>query len=257
MSNRISIITPVYAPVAQYLHETYESLAKQEMPSGWEWEWIVQEDGETGEVAALLPDDPRIKAGQARRGGAAVARMLALTHAQGSLIRSLDADDVLTPGALAREIDVLERNPKIGWTTCRILDLLPDGSTVGFEHDPPEGRVPRGSVLEHWVSHDYRAQVHPTTLCVRRKLLMFVGGWMALPASSDTSLLMALDAVSDGYFIAEAGLLYRKWPGQVTAQPAHNDPVERSTRMKIIEDRARALTAQGWTWHGEGESAHP
>jgi hypothetical protein len=64
---------------------------------------------------------------------------------------------------------------------------------------------------------------------------------MALPASSDTGLLIAADAVCDGYFIAEAGLFYRRWPGQVTKQAAHNDPAERMARMRIIEARAVAL----------------
>lgn len=35
---------------------------------------------------------------------------------------------------------------------------------------------------------------------------------MALPSSEDTSLLMALNAVSTGWFIEECGPLYRKWP---------------------------------------------
>ncbi|QEV39866.1 hypothetical protein CP978_16030 [Streptomyces nodosus] len=49
-----------------------------------------------------------------------------------------------------------------------------------------------------------------------------LGGWMALPSSEDTGLLMALNAVSTGWFIEECGLLYRKWPGQSTAQDAHH-----------------------------------
>jgi hypothetical protein len=64
---------------------------------------------------------------------------------------------------------------------------------------------------------------------------------MALPASRDTALLMAANAVSDGYFIGTAGLLYRKWPGQQTSQTAHNDPAERQARMSVIDCRASAL----------------
>ncbi len=67
----------------------------------------------------------------------------------------------------------------------------------GFELDPPEGRLSRGSVLQHWRTHDYRPQVHPVTLCMRRELALALGGWIALPASSDTALLMAASAVSD------------------------------------------------------------
>lgn len=64
---------------------------------------------------------------------------------------------------------------------------------------------------------------------------------MALPASEDTGLLLALNAVSGGYFIEEAGLHYRKWPGQSTASAAHVEPNERRARMQVIEARARAL----------------
>lgn len=64
---------------------------------------------------------------------------------------------------------------------------------------------------------------------------------MALPASGDTGLLLAGDAISPGYFISEVGLLYRKWPGQMTSQAGHTDQVEWPARMSIIEGRAEAL----------------
>ena len=161
-------------------------------------------------------------------------------------MKVLDADDRLTPGALARDIAVLAAQPDVAWTTSRVLDLLPDGSTAGFEHDPPEGRLDGTEVLRHWREHNYRASVHPATLCMRRKHLLAVGGgWMALPASEDTGLLIALSVVSVGWFIGEPGLLYRKWPGQNTSQEAHRDPGEWQTRMRLISDRADAL-AEIW-----------
>jgi hypothetical protein len=89
--------------------------------------------------------------------------------------------------------------------------------------------------------HNYRAQVHPVTLCMRRELVMALGGWMALPASGDTGLLLAANAISTGYFITEVGLLYRKWPGQMTSQAAHIDETEWPARVAIIEARASAL----------------
>lgn len=243
MARLISIVTAAYRPVAEYLSAAYESIVSQQLPHGWSWQWIVQEDGQTGSLEPMLPADPRISAGSGRRGGACVARTMCLSRADGELIKVLDADDMLTPGTLAREIAVMTQYPDIGWTTARVLDLLPDGSTAGFELDPPGGRLKRGAVRTHWMSHRYRAQVHPATLCIRRDLVMALGGWMALPASSDTGLLMAADAVSDGYFIEETGLLYRKWPGQVTSQNAHTDTVEWPARMKVIEARAKALAS--------------
>ncbi|KOV91971.1 glycosyltransferase [Streptomyces sp. NRRL B-3648] len=227
--------------------DAYASLCAQRMPAGWEWDWVVQQDGTTGEVRPHVPDDARVSFRQGRPGGPGVARTIALARAEGAYVKVLDADDQLTPGALARDVAVLEADPTVGWTTSRVLDLLPDGSTADFPGDPDDGPIERGTVLDRWKRNDFRAPVHPASLCVRRELLIALGGWMALPASEDTGLLLALDAVSRGWFTAEAGLLYRKWEGQVTGRPAHTDPAERAARTAVAEARARALAALGWS----------
>ncbi|MFF3938629.1 glycosyltransferase family 2 protein [Streptomyces phaeofaciens] len=246
MSRQIVVVTAVHAPSARYLPEAYTSLCAQELPGGWEWHWVIQEDGTTDDVRPYVPDDVRVTFRQGRPGGPGVARTLALAHAAGEYVKVLDADDRLAPGALARDLAALEGDPEIGWTTSRVLDLLPDGTTVGFPGDPADGPLERGDVLAYWRANDFRAPVHPASLCVRRELLTALGGWMALPASEDTGLLIALDAVSRGWFSAEVGLFYRKWDGQATGQAAHTDPVERRARMAVVEARARALAAFGW-----------
>lgn len=241
LTQLVSVITPVHPPSIPYLADAYASLVKQEMPDGWDWQWLVQEDGQTGALVDALPGDPRISVGSGRPGGPGVARTLALSRVSGEIIKVLDADDQLTPGALARDIAAFDAHPQIGWTTSRVLDLLPDGSTAGWDKDPAGGVIARGDVLSFWQANDYRASVHPATLCLRRDLVFALGGWMALPASEDTGLLLAASAVSEGYFTREYGLLYRKWPGQVTGQAAHREPAEYEARMKIIEARADAL----------------
>ncbi|MFI6687380.1 glycosyltransferase family 2 protein [Streptomyces sp. NPDC050485] len=248
MSRRIIVLTAVHGPSARYLPEAYESLRAQELPEGWEWHWLIQEDGRTDEVEPYVPDDGRVTFRQGRRGGPGVARTIALARADGAYVKVLDADDRLTPGCLARDLAALEADHSIGWTTSRVLDLLPDGSTAGFEGDPEQGPLERGAVLAYWKAHDFLAQVHPATLCVRRDLLLALGGWMALPASEDTGLLLALNATSRGWFTAEPGLLYRKWPGQATGQAAHTDTAERAARMAVAEARARALAEFGWQY---------
>ncbi|MGW7556601.1 glycosyltransferase family 2 protein, partial [Streptomyces rimosus] len=202
MTNLITVITAVHPPAAKFLADAYKSLTEQQLPDGWDWQWVIQEDGETDGVTPHLPDDPRISFGQGRQGRAAVARTLGLSRAEGEYVKVLDADDMLAPGALARDLQALTSDSTLGWATSRVLDLLPDGSTVGFDQDPPEGPIERGAVLQHWKAHNYRAQVHPATLFMRRDLLLALGGWMALPASEDTGLLMALSAVSRGHFSA-------------------------------------------------------
>ncbi|MEV0849213.1 glycosyltransferase [Streptomyces sp. NPDC049954] len=248
MSRRITVITAVHAPSARFLPEAYTYLCEQELPTGWEWHWLVQEDGYSDEVAPWVPDDGRVTFRQGRSGGPGVARTTALGIAEGAYVKVLDADDQLAPGALARDLAALEADPALGWATSRVLDLLPDGSTVGFEGDPGHGPLPEGSVLRFWQEHDFRLPVHPATLFARRELVLALGGWMALPASEDTGLLLALDASSPGWFSSEVGLHYRKWEGQVTNQPAHSAQVERDARMALVGQRARALARLRWQY---------
>ncbi|PWV77839.1 glycosyl transferase family 2 [Nocardia neocaledoniensis] len=240
MNRTVSVITATYRPVAEYLDAAYKSLVAQELPDGWSWEWIVQEDGTTGAAVPMLPNDSRIRPGVGRHGGPGVCRSLALARSVGTFVKVLDSDDQLTPGTLARDIEALTQ-PGVGWTTSRVLDYLPDGTTVGFDQDPEDGRLRSGVVLDHWRRNDFRAQVHPASLCIRRDLLLAAGGWMALPASEDVGLLLAADALADGWFNAEPGLLYRKWDGQMTAHPTHVDPTERTARMHLIEERATSM----------------
>ncbi|MBD0690267.1 glycosyltransferase family 2 protein [Streptomyces sp. CBMA123] len=250
MTKLVTVITPVYGPSAEYLADAYKSLLDQDLPNGWDWQWVIQQDGETDDVAPHVPDDARISFGRGRHGRAGMARTMGLSRAIGQFVKVLDADDQLPAGTLARDIAILTSRPDVAWTTSRVLDLLPDGSTVGFDQDPPAGPIERGEVLAHWKAHDFRAQVHPATLCIRRDLLLALGGWMALPASEDTGLLLALNAVSRGWFIEETGLLYRKWPGQSTHQAAHSHEIERAARMGVIQARAESLLALD-TWRFE------
>ncbi|MEU7578669.1 glycosyltransferase [Streptomyces sp. NPDC041068] len=250
MTRRIIVVTAVHAPSARFLPDAYASLRAQELPGDWEWRWLIQEDGTSDDVAPYVPDDERVTFRQGRPGGPGVARTMALAHADGAYVKVLDADDRLTPGALARDLAALEGDPGLGWATSRALDLLPDGSTVGFPGDPGHGPIERHTVLEHWEANDHRAQVHPATLFVRRELLLALGGWMALPASEDTGLLLALNSVARGWFSSEVGLLYRKWEGQVTGQAPHTDSAERDARTAVVAARARALGGLRWGYAG-------
>jgi glycosyltransferase involved in cell wall biosynthesis len=242
--NTVSIITAVDPTAAEWLPETYASVAAQELPDGWNLDWHVQSDSldsaDVAAVRALVPDQPWIQFGASRRGGPGIARTMALARTTGSLIKVLDADDILTPGALSRDIAALN-NRWVGWTTSRVLDMTGDAFTPHSDYDPSEGRLKSGSAYAYWLQHEFGILVHPATLCVRRWLLLAVGGWMALPASEDTSLLLALDAVSDGWFTEEPGLHYRRWPRQMSASAAHYDPDERAARRQLITDRVEAI----------------
>lgn len=242
----ISIITPVYNGGHAYLRQAAESISMQRLPKGWSWQWLVQEDGHTGRPLAELPSDPRISTGTGRPGGAAMARTLALTRATGSVIRPLDADDVLTEDALLRDIQILTGHPELGWVVSAGLDLLPDGTRTAAPNDFPAGALPAGEIYRH-----YAAGMHRVISCAvsaRTDLVRAVGGWGALPAAEDSSLLLAMEAVSPGWMITEPSMLYRKHPTQSTQRREFRDAEEHTSRVASVLGRAEALTRTGWRW---------
>ena len=247
----VSVITPVLPAHSAWLSDTWESLRQQDAESDhpWEWEWLVQRDGPEP-LLEPLPDDGRIhEQANPVAFGPALARTLALARARGSLVKVLDADDRLTPGQLAREVAVFRSHPEVGWLTSAALDLMPDGRCVAPGPEAQEGEIPIGWVADRWRQQDRRLPVHPATLCVRSELLRALGGWMALPASEDTGLLLALNAVAKGWHLGPTGLLYRKWPSQLTASSLlESRHSHRHDAYSMAEQRAEALRAWGVRW---------
>lgn len=246
----ISIVTAVHNGGHQYLAEAYESLCEQDLPDGWTWQWVIQEDGTTGIPFDRLPDDPRISAGMGRHGRAAMARTMALERVNGVLTRALDADDLLAPGALQRDIETITAHPHIGWCVSACLDLAPDGQLVPGPYDPPPGPLPPGILAEGY--RVGRLAVMGTTLCAYTELLEAVGGWQALPASEDVALLVVCEALSPGWMIGEVSEIYRKHPQQSTADLAYSDPREKASRLSILMSRVEALRRAGWQWTSTG-----
>lgn len=243
----LSIITPMHAPSLPYLKACYSSVLAQELPTDWTWEWLIQGDGVTAdqiEAAGIAPSD-QVRIGTNRPGGPGVARTMALARSHGELICNLDGDDLLLPGALARDIAALSQ-PDIAWSTCKALDLAPDGTLSGWQFpDPVHGAIPRGFVSEYWQANNWRLPVLPGTLCIRRDLAVLLGGWMALESSEDTGLLLAASETADGFFIDEPGLAYRKHDAQMTGMTHHVDPAAAGARRALILERANLVRAGG------------
>lgn len=237
----ISVVTAVFDGGHHYLKDAYESLCAQELPEGWSWEWCVQEDGYTGVPKQELPeDDPRIRYGTGLAGRAAVARTMALAQAQGIVIRVLDADDLLLPGALARDIDALRR---VAWCVSAGLDLHKDGTTTPGPYDPPAGVVEPGRFFAE--QSENRLSAMAQNLAIHTGLLWSLGGWMALTGAETIATLLAAEAVTPGEFIAEPSMLYRKHPGQTTAADEYWNPQEDEARRRLIQLRVEAIKATG------------
>lgn len=242
----ISLITAVVAGKHQHITETAASIVDQELPEGWTWEWVVQEDGETGLPGQPLDlDDPRISYAMADRGRAATARTLASARATGKYVRALDADDVLTPGALARDIAVLESHP-VGWVVSPALDMFPDGRLVPGPRDPVPGPLPPTLMYDSETAG--LLAVLGCTATAHTSLVRALGAWQALPLDEDVALVVALEAVAPGWMQAEPSIHYRKWSEQTTAGKDVHAAAPSGAGRDVILGRADALRAAGWRW---------
>ena len=106
---RIDIITPAY-DVAPYIGDAIRSVLAQ---SHRYWTMTIVDDGSTDETAAIAAtfDDPRIRLLRQRNAGVSAARNLGLVASNAEAVLFLDADDWLSPDALATLAETLRTAP--------------------------------------------------------------------------------------------------------------------------------------------------
>jgi glycosyltransferase involved in cell wall biosynthesis len=134
---RIDIITPAF-DVAPYIGEAIRSVMAQ---THRYWTMTIVDDGSTDETAIVTAgfDDPRIRLLRQRHAGVSAARNLGLVASNGEAVLFLDADDWLSPDALAALAAALREAPNaiaaVG-PYQRVIDGAPPGGRV---FRPPSG----------------------------------------------------------------------------------------------------------------------
>jgi len=211
----LSILTATHAQPDSYLPETAASVAVQDLPAGWELEWIVQEDGASPAAGDLLAQMPHVRyeANHAQL-GPAVTRNLALARARGSLVQLLDHDDLLLPGALATLIPLFLEHP-IHWAVGQADDLLPDGTRRSYRSALPYGAIAPGLVNQWATAHEANWPIHCAGLMLRTTTLRALGGWIAAPSDDDIVMFAAVSQITTGYNEPTLTWLYRQHANQI------------------------------------------
>lgn len=215
----VSIITPTQAHNADHLDAVWTSIASQDLPAGWELEWLVQEDGADPRLRDRLPDDPRVRYDALGvQAGGPTTRNHALARAAGRLIAGIDHDDRYEPGGLAALLQPIVAGPDVAWSCGRSRLEMADGGT--WTRDPvfAEGRVRPGAVADHYLTHDDFP--FPAAFTVfDRDALVAHGGWPAVVRSADAVLLAAFGDRHAGWWVDREVAVYRRWPAQKSVQP--------------------------------------
>ena len=221
----MSVIT-IFLDEERFLVEAVESVLAQTSPH---WELLLCDDGSTDRSSEISRDYARRHPdrihylehpGHENRGMSAT-RNLGLAHARGEFVAFLDGDDVWLPDKLARQVELLDRNPGAamvygpsvlwhGWSgdpadTAR--DVL---RQLGVRPD----RMYRGQTI---LGRTLRGLGEPPTTCgalIRREAVDRVGGFENAfrGLHEDQAFFSKLFLHHDIFVMSESLDLYRQHP---------------------------------------------
>lgn len=173
MTPLVSILIPAHN-AGRWLAETLESSLAQVHPR---CEIIVVEDGSADNTLAVARtfELRGVRVITQANAGAAAARNRALALARGDFIQYLDADDLLSPGKIAAQLQVLATRAARTVATCR---------WGRFEEDPAQARFADEAVFRDFAPVDYlllhtreARMMHPSAWLVPREVAQQAGPW--------------------------------------------------------------------------------
>lgn len=101
-NQKISVLMPLYN-AALYVESAIQSVVNQTYT---DWELIIVDDGSTDDSLAVVKryESDKIRVYAQPNSGACVARNKALSLAKGAFVKFLDADDLLSPDCLEKQV---------------------------------------------------------------------------------------------------------------------------------------------------------
>ncbi|WP_017296664.1 glycosyltransferase family 2 protein [Nodosilinea nodulosa] len=208
MKPLVSILIPCHN-AAPWLAETLKSALTQTWPRT---EIILIDDGSTDDSLVVAGravsqfNHPHMRIIAQRNQGAAATRNLALELAQGEVIQFLDADDLLAPDKIERQMALLAAHPG-----CLIA-----GAWARFHHHPQEAvftpeppwrnMAPVDWLVCAWSGH---WMMPPAAWLVPRSLIRAAGPWQtALSLNDDGEYFARVILASQGIRFCPAARSY-------------------------------------------------
>jgi glycosyltransferase involved in cell wall biosynthesis len=237
---RVSVLTPVRHLVGSYLAELHASLDAE---ADVEWEWVIQVDGGRSllrSVPADIRSDPRVSLeANGRWLGQSITRNLALARVRHPALQTVDADDLLLPGALPAAVAVLRADPEVGLAFGRTWEQRSDGGRTLAKNPYPPGRLEPGVLVRDWERRGGSCSIVVGSVMWRTACVFAHGGWPASVAGPDVLLLLAVAGVHPAVCIDRDTYVYRTHPGQVHRGPLRHAmrPVYRTLARRMIAAR--------------------
>jgi glycosyltransferase involved in cell wall biosynthesis len=145
--NSISVVIPVFNGES-FLAEAIESVLAQSLPAS---ELMVIDDGSTDDSAGVAGRFSEVTLIRTENRGPAAARNTGVAESMGDLITFLDADDLMKPDRLERQVAALEEDPSASFALGRGELFMEPGV------EPPR-----------WVNEEMRAYMQMSLFTTRR-----------------------------------------------------------------------------------------
>jgi glycosyl transferase family 2 len=236
----VSVIIPMYN-YGHFLPATVDSALCQDHV---DVELIIVDDASSDDSATvarrLVTADPRVTLlSLTANSGPARAFNSGYERATGEFIVRLDADDLLTPGSLARAVALFDAFPGVG---------LVYGHPLHFDGDVPDAASARQQVRSWstWSGHDWIAErcrrgvncITTPEAIVRASVMASVGNLSTeIPTATDIHLWLRVAAESDvGRVDGTDQALHREHAASITGRAEYTDMVDLTERKAVFDD---------------------
>lgn len=198
---RVSVVMPVRNG-ERFLREALDSTLAQTLP---DFELIAVDDGSTDATQEILAEvagrDPRLRVHRQEPGGLTVALNAGCALARAALVARMDADDVMLPDRLERQVQYLDRHSEVALLGGGIVLV----DEAGREIDREPGRARLDFLVRNELTH--------ATVMMRADAFRALGGYR-LDQSEDYDLWLRFDERYGVATVAEPVIRYRLHPGQ-------------------------------------------
>lgn len=224
----VSVVVPAYNN-APFIERTIDSVLAQD---GVEFELIVADhssNDSTAEVIDRYSTDPRVTLATTPAGGGAKRNWDRVSRlATGTYIKLLPGDDVLRPGALARQVRLLQAHPGAVLVAARrdLVDVNDKVLMSGWGlKGIAQGVIPGAEAVRRSVRAGTNLFGEPGAVLLRRDVLEQVGYWFdeypyLIDQATYSRVLLHGDFVPDNEVAAAFRMNKGQWSVALVAQQA-------------------------------------
>lgn len=219
----VSVIVPVHNGEA-FLAEALASVLAQDYPR---FEVIVVDDGSSDASAAIALAHPGVRFLRQDQRGPAAARNAGVAASQGRYLAFVDADDLIPPHKLSRQVGYLQRHSDVGCVFAHEELLFEPGAPLPWWARPGGLRSSRLGDGE---------PINAMSMVVRAETFRCVGEFdESFRTGEDLDWVLRLQELGIGMHVLEDVLLVRRIHRDSLTQSQHEP---NGTMLRVLHARA-------------------